>query len=61
MPHMSATKISPSSGSRIPTTNTDIFLKYSDNGGLTWSTAVEVNDDDALADGYSAVERIERQ
>ena len=26
-------------GSRIPTTNTDIFLKYSDNGGLTWSTA----------------------
>ena len=29
-----------------PTTNTDIFLAYSDNGGRTWSTPALVNDDD---------------
>ena len=40
-------------GLQNPTTNTDIFLKYSDNGGLTWSTAIEVNDDDGLSDGFS--------
>ena len=28
-----------------PTSNTDIFLTYSDNDGRTWSTPVEVNDD----------------
>ena len=39
--------VTDSTGSRIPTTNTDIFLAYSDNGGRTWSTPVEVNDDDA--------------
>ena len=36
-----------------PTTNTDIFLTYSDNDGRTWSTPVEVNDDSGQVDGSS--------
>ena len=51
---MSATTDVTVVGLQNPTTNTDIFLKYSDNGGLTWSQPIEVNDDDALTDGYSA-------
>ena len=36
-----------------PADNTDIFLKYSDNGGVSWVTAGQVNDDDGLTDGFS--------
>jgi subtilisin-like proprotein convertase family protein len=41
-------------GVKNPTTNTDIFLTYSDNAGRTWSNPVQVNDDTAALDGYSA-------
>ena len=37
-----------------PTTNTDIILAYSDNNGASWVNAGIVNDDDAVADGYSS-------
>ena len=40
-------------GFKNPTTNTDIFLTYSDDGGRSWSEPVQVNDDDAQTDGYS--------
>ena len=40
-------------GVKNPTTNTDIYMSYSDNGGSTWSTPVEVNDDASQSDGYS--------
>ncbi|HEX3446680.1 MAG TPA: hypothetical protein VHS97_00395, partial [Isosphaeraceae bacterium] len=36
-----------------PTTNTDIALSYSDNGGQTWISDGIVNDDAATLDGYS--------
>ena len=36
-----------------PTTNTDIFLTFSDNDGRTWSTPIEVNDDSGQVDGSS--------
>lgn len=36
-----------------PTTNTDIFLSYSDDGGRDWHSLGIVNDDDAITDGYS--------
>ena len=36
-----------------PTTDTDIFLTYSDDGGQTWSAPVQVNDDSADSDGFS--------
>jgi subtilisin-like proprotein convertase family protein len=36
-----------------PTTNTDIFLSYSDNGGLSWNGLVEVNDDASIVDGFT--------
>jgi len=36
-----------------PTTNTDIFLTYSDDGGQTWSSPELVNNDQATSDGYS--------
>ncbi len=36
-----------------PTSNTDIALSYSDNGGRTWVYAGLVNDDAATLDGYS--------
>ena len=36
-----------------PTTDTDIFLVYSDDGGATWSFPELVNDDQATNDGYS--------
>ncbi len=42
------------SGPTNPTTNTDIFLVYSDNGGQTWSSPELVNADQASTDGYSA-------
>ena len=41
-------------GLQNPATNTDIFLDYSDNGGRTWVFAGQVNDDNALTDGFSA-------
>ena len=41
-------------GLKNPTTNTDIFLTYSDDGGRTWSTPIEVNDDNGQADGGTA-------
>ncbi len=37
-----------------PTTNTDIFLAYSDNGGQSWVSAGIVNNDAATGDGYSS-------
>ena len=40
-----------------PTSNTDIFLTYSDDGGRTWSTPIEVNDDSSDTDGIHRVER----
>ncbi len=40
-------------GLKNPTTNTDIFLTYSDDGGRTWSDPVEVNDDSGDSDGLS--------
>ena len=36
-----------------PTTNTDIFLTYSNDGGRHWSTPIQVNDDSADTDGFS--------
>jgi subtilisin-like proprotein convertase family protein len=36
-----------------PASNTDIFLIKSTNGGLSWSSAVKVNDDSGAADGYT--------
>ena len=42
------------SGPTNPTTNTDIFLVYSDNGGRSWSSPELVNNDQASTDGYSA-------
>src|SRR5208283_2083725 len=36
-----------------PTSNTDIALSYSDDGGQTWVYAGIVNDDAATSDGYS--------
>ena len=41
-------------GFKNPTTNTDIFLSYSDDDGRTWSDPVQVNDDNGQADGSSA-------
>jgi subtilisin-like proprotein convertase family protein len=36
-----------------PADNTDIFLVYSDDGGLSWSNRILVNDDEARIDGFS--------
>jgi subtilisin-like proprotein convertase family protein len=36
-----------------PADNTDIYLSYSDNGGITWSLPQVVNDDVATSDGFS--------
>ena len=36
-----------------PADNTDIYLSYSDDGGLTWSLPQVVNDDVATSDGFS--------
>ncbi|MDB5350556.1 MAG: regulatory domain of in-like proprotein convertase [Planctomycetota bacterium] len=33
--------------------NTNIYLRYSDDGGATWSLPNKVNDDNALTDGFS--------
>ena len=41
-------------GVKNPVDNTDIFLTYSDDGGRTWSSPVEVNDDSSQNDGFSA-------
>ena len=38
-------------GVKNPTDNTDIFLTYSDDGGRTWSSPTEVNDDVSDVDG----------
>jgi len=45
-------------GVKNPTTNTDIFLTYSDDGGRSWSEPVQVNNDTAALDGYSAANTI---
>ncbi|HZU35062.1 MAG TPA: DUF642 domain-containing protein, partial [Gemmataceae bacterium] len=34
--------------------NTDIFLVYSDDGGVTWSAPLTVNDDGSATDGFSS-------
>ncbi|MCU1376840.1 MAG: regulatory domain of in-like proprotein convertase, partial [Actinomycetia bacterium] len=52
----------PGTASNNPADNTDVFLKFSDDGGKTWSFAqtdangrqLPVNDDDALTDGFSS-------
>ena len=36
-----------------PTTNTDIFLTHSDDGGQTWSTPTMVNADQSTTTGYT--------
>ena len=36
-----------------PTTNTDVQLSYSDNGGRNWVSAGLVNDDNSTSDGHS--------
>ena len=36
-----------------PADNTDIYLRYSDNGGASWSGAGRVNDDNGRSDGFS--------
>ncbi len=36
-----------------PSDNTDIFLTFSDDGGQTWSTPAQVNDDAGTTDGHS--------
>jgi subtilisin-like proprotein convertase family protein len=36
-----------------PADNTDIRLRFSDDGGRTWAFAGQVNDDDARRDGFS--------
>ena len=36
-----------------PDDNTDIYLEYSDNGGVTWQNAGRVNDDFGRRDGFS--------
>src|SRR5205823_5169462 len=40
-------------GVKNPADNTDIFLTYSDDDGRSWSTPVQVNDDQSIADGYT--------
>ena len=40
-------------GFQNPTSNTDIFLTYSDDDGRTWSTPVEVNNDSSNTDGIT--------
>ena len=41
-------------GVKNPTTNTDVFLTYSDDGGRTWSSPEVVNNDAGATDGGSA-------
>ncbi|HLN29945.1 MAG TPA: proprotein convertase P-domain-containing protein [Gemmataceae bacterium] len=41
-----------------PAINTDIELITSDNGGLSWSSPVTVNNDDAQTDGFSGASPI---
>ena len=43
----------PFANDKNPTTNTDIFLVYSDNGGATWSSPELVNNDQSITDGFS--------
>ena len=40
-------------GFQNPTSNTDIFLTYSDDDGRTWSTPIEVNNDSSATDGIT--------
>ena len=40
-------------GVKNPTDDTDIFLTYSDDGGRTWSSPTQVNDDNGQTDGIS--------
>ena len=40
-------------GVKNPATNTDIFLTFSDDGGRTWSSPEEVNDDSSDTDGLT--------
>ena len=41
-----------------PADNTDIFLAYSDNGGLSWSFPTRVNDDQGSTDGFSEADNV---
>ena len=43
----------PNNNPTPPADNTNIFVRYSDDGGTTWSAPVQVNDDNALSDGFS--------
>ena len=49
-------KNGPGAGIDNPADNTDIFLAYSDNGGQSWVSAGQVNDDRAVADGYTGAQ-----
>ena len=49
-------KNGPGAGIDNPADNTDIFLAYSDNGGQSWINAGQVNDDLAVADGYTGAQ-----
>jgi subtilisin-like proprotein convertase family protein len=40
-------------GIKNPAANTDIYLTFSDDGGRTWSTPAEVNDDNSDVNGLS--------
>jgi len=40
-------------GVQNPTDNTDIYTVYSDNGGLSWSSPIQLNDDAGVIDGTS--------
>ena len=40
-------------GVQNPTDNTDIYTVYSDNGGLSWSSPIQLNSDAGVIDGTS--------
>ena len=44
-------------GVKNPADNTDIFLTYSDDGGRSWSSPFQVNDDQSLSRRLYRVER----
>jgi len=44
-----------------PADNTDVELKYSDNGGVSWVGQTRVNDDVATRDGFSEGDRAQFQ
>ena len=49
-------KNGPGDGIDNPPDNTDIFLAYSDNGGVSWVNQGQVNDDLGVRDGYTGAQ-----